>query len=42
MAKTEKKAKPEQEAKKNAEPQAETPDTETAGRSRAGCALAGA
>lgn len=30
MAKTEKKAKPEQEAKKNAEPQAETPDTETA------------
>ena len=30
MAKTEKKAKPEQEAKKNAEPQVETPDTETA------------
>lgn len=30
MAKTEKKAKPEQEAKKNAEPQTETPDTETA------------
>lgn len=30
MAKTEKKAKPEQEAKKNAEPQTETPDAETA------------
>ena len=30
MAKTEKKAKPEQETKKNAEPQTETPDTETA------------
>ena len=30
MAMTEKKAKPEQETKKNAEPQTETPDTETA------------